>query len=146
MLNDKWTGEGIVRLLGRDGSVFVQGAVNQVVETARILPRICAVISFGFVARAESRSAEENELNGSRLSTENSEEPFAAKRRIRRITTRAYALHSNNITQFQEDFCRKEPSAASRNQSKWEMANAGWERPERSQEDGVRKIFMTPFF
>jgi hypothetical protein len=40
MLNDKWIGEGIVRLLGRDGSVFVQGAVNQDVETARILPRI----------------------------------------------------------------------------------------------------------
>jgi len=40
MLNDKWIGEKIVRLLGRDGSVFVQGAVNQDVETARILPWI----------------------------------------------------------------------------------------------------------
>ena len=40
MLNDKWIGEGMVRLLGRDGSVFVQGAVNQDVETGRILPRI----------------------------------------------------------------------------------------------------------
>ncbi len=40
MLNDKWIGEGIVRLLGRDGRAFVQGAVNQDVGTAGILPRI----------------------------------------------------------------------------------------------------------
>jgi hypothetical protein len=26
------------------------------------------------------------------------------------------------------------------------MANGGWERPERSQKDGVKKIFMIPFF
>jgi hypothetical protein len=40
----------------------------------------------------------------------------------------------------------RRPSAASRDQSEWEMANGGWERPERSQKDGVKKIFMTPFF
>jgi hypothetical protein len=40
MLNDKWIGEGIVRLLGRDGRALVQGAVNQDVGTAGILPRI----------------------------------------------------------------------------------------------------------
>jgi pimeloyl-ACP methyl ester carboxylesterase len=40
MLNDKWIGEGMVRLLGRDGSVYAQGAVNQGVGTAGILPRI----------------------------------------------------------------------------------------------------------
>ena len=37
MLNDKWrdgVGEGIVRLLGRDGNALVQGAVNQGVEEA----------------------------------------------------------------------------------------------------------------
>jgi hypothetical protein len=38
MPNDKWIGEGIVRLLGHDGRAFVQGADNQDVETAGILP------------------------------------------------------------------------------------------------------------
>jgi len=64
-------------------------------QFAWILPQICAVISFGFLARAV---AEENRPNGDRHSPDNSEEPFAAtklKRRRKRLLWQGFpAIHT----------------------------------------------------
>jgi hypothetical protein len=38
-------------------------------QNARILPCICAVISFGFMARTGAEIADENKPNGGQLST-----------------------------------------------------------------------------
>jgi hypothetical protein len=54
---------------------------------------------------AQSRGvAEENKPKGGWIFTENSEEPFAAKRRIRRTTTRPYAIQSWGIMQSRDGF------------------------------------------
>jgi hypothetical protein len=70
--------------------------------------------------------------------------PDAAARRPYLI--RGIRVIRGKILAKMSDFDMLQCRAVSRNQSERDMANGGWERPEKSQKDGVRKMFMTPFF
>jgi len=74
------------------GSPTPQGPFRTLCALGGLCARVFAQTDWLHGSRRVAEIAEDNKPKGGRLSTENSEEPFAAKKLKRRTTTRAYAL------------------------------------------------------